>query len=64
MRRMKLSDIKISDAFANSVPSEEKLNECKNNWNQWNRQDRYIVVDHDNVLIDGYIQYLVLTLLR
>ena len=60
MRRMKLSDIKISDAFANSVPSEEKLNECKNNWNQWNRQDRYIVVDHDNVLIDGYVMYLVL----
>ena len=60
MRRMKLSDIKISDAFANSVPSEEKMNECRNNWNQWNRQDRYIVVNPDNVLIDGYIQYLVL----
>ena len=34
MRRMKLSDIKISEAFANSIPSEEKLNECRNNWNQ------------------------------
>ena len=60
MRRMKLSDIKISDAFVNSIPSDEKLNECRNNWNQWNRQDRYIVVNPDNVLIDGYIQYLVL----
>ena len=60
MRRMKLSDIKISEAFANSIPSEEKMNECRNNWNQWNRQDRYIVVNPDNVLIDGYIQYLVL----
>ena len=60
MRRMKLSDIKITDAFANSIPSEEKLNECRNNWKQWNRQDRYIVVNPDNVLIDGYIQYLVL----
>ena len=60
MRRTKLSDIKISDAFANSIPSEEKLNECRNNWKQWNRQDRYIVVNPDNVLIDGYIQYLVL----
>ena len=60
MRRMKLADIKISEAFANSIPSEEKLNECRNNWNQWHRQDRYIVVNPDNVLIDGYIQYLVL----
>ena len=60
MRRMKLSDIKISEVFANSIPSEEKLNECRNNWNQWNRQDRYIVVNSDNVLIDGYIMYLVL----
>ena len=60
MRRMKLSDIKISEAFVNSIPSEEKLNECRNNWNQWHRQDRYIVVNLGNVLIDGYIQYLVL----
>ena len=60
MRTMKLVDIKISEAFANSIPSEEKMNECRNNWNQWHRQDRYIVVNPDNVLIDGYIQYLVL----
>ena len=60
MRRMKLSEIKISEAFANSIPNEEKMNKCRNNWNQWNRQDRFIVVNHDNVLIDGYIQYLVL----
>lgn len=60
MRRMKLSDIKISEAFANSIPSNKKLNECRNNWNQWNRQDRYIVVNRENELIDGYIQYLVL----
>ena len=60
MRRMKLSDIKISEAFANSIPSNKKLNECRNNWNQWNRQDRYIVVNSYNVLIDGYVMYLVL----
>ena len=60
MRRMKLPDIKISEAFANSIPSEKKLNECRNNWNQWNRQDRFIVVNPDNVLIDGYVMYLVL----
>ena len=60
MRRMKLSDIKISEAFANSIPSNKKLNECRNNWNQWNRQDRYIVVNRENELIDGYIMYIVL----
>ena len=60
MRRMKLSDIKISEAFANSIPSDKKLNECRNNWSQWNRQDRYIVVNPNNVLIDGYIMYLTL----
>ena len=60
MRRMKLADIKISEAFANSIPSREKLNECRNNWNRWHRQDRYIVINPDNVLIDGYIMYLVL----
>ena len=60
MRRMKLADIKISEAFENSIPSEKKLNECRNNWNQWNRQDRFIVVNPNNVLIDGYIQYLIL----
>ncbi len=60
MRRMKLSDIKISEAFANSIPNEEKMNECRNNWNKWHNQDRYIVVNTGNVLIDGYIMYLVL----
>ena len=57
---MKLSDIKISESFANSVPNDEKMNECRNNWNQWHRQDRFVVVNPDKVLIDGYIQYLVL----
>ena len=60
MRTMKLVDIKISDAFASSIPSKEKLSDCRNNWNQWHRQDRYIVVNPDNVLIDGYIMYIVL----
>lgn len=60
MRRMKLSEIKISEVFADSIPTEEKMNDCRNNWNRWHRQDRYIVVNPDNILIDGYIQYLVL----
>ena len=45
----------MRDAFANSIPRVEKRNDCRNNWNLWNRQDRYIVVNPNNVLIDGYI---------
>lgn len=60
MRKMKLSEIKISDAFARTIPSENKMNECRYNWNTYHRQDRYIVVNQDGYLIDGYVQYLVL----
>lgn len=60
MKVMKLSDIKIKDSFANTIPREEKMDECRNYWIKHHEQDRYIVVDHDNTLIDGYIQYLVL----
>lgn len=60
MRTMKLSDIKIKNSFANTTPKKEKMDECRLYWDTYHRQDRYIVVDHDNTLIDGYIQYLVL----
>lgn len=60
MRRMKLTDIKIKESFANTTPSEEKINECRYNWKMYGKQDRYIVVDHNNVLIDGYVMYLIL----
>lgn len=60
MKYMRLEDIKIKGSFANSVPSECKMNECREYWNRTHGQDRYIVVDYDNFLIDGYIQYLVL----
>lgn len=60
MRKMKLSDIKITDAFAETIPNEEKMQECRYNWRMYGKQDRYIVVDHNNVLIDGYCMYLVL----
>lgn len=57
---MKLSDIKIKESFANTTPNEEKMNECRYNWRFYKKQDRYIVVDHDNTLIDGYVMYLIL----
>ena len=57
---IKLSEIKIKESFANTTPSEEKMNECRYNWRMYKKQDRYIVVDHNNVLIDGYVMFLVL----
>lgn len=60
MKTMKLSEIKISNAFAVTTPNIEKVNTCRNYWEENHKQDRDIVVNKDNVLIDGYIQYLVL----
>lgn len=60
MKTMKLSDIKIKESFAATTPKRKKMKECREYFEQNHAQDRYIVVDNTNTLIDGYIQYLVL----
>lgn len=60
MRKVKLSEIKIRKSFTETIPSESKMEECRENWKTYHRQDRWIVVDFEGYLIDGYIQYLVL----
>lgn len=60
MKYLKLSDIYIKVSFANSIPKEEKIEECRRFWNTYHQQDRYIVVNNRHTLIDGYIQYLIL----
>lgn len=60
MKYLKLSDIRIKDSFASSVPREEKIDECRRFWNTYREQDRWIVVNNRHTLIDGYVQYLVL----
>lgn len=57
---MRLSEIKIPEDFANSTPSITKYEKCKKYYKETGNQDRYIVVDENNVLVDGYIMYLVL----
>jgi hypothetical protein len=59
-KTIKLSDIRISESFLNSKPSERKIAECRDNWLSYGKQDRWVVVNHDNILVDGYIMYLVL----
>lgn len=60
MKMIKLSDIKIKESFANSAPSEEKMNECREFWRYEGEQDRPIILDGNGYLIDGYVMYLVL----
>lgn len=57
---MRLSEIKISADFESSIPNTYKYNKCENYYNKTGNQDMYIVVDEKNVLVDGYIMYLVL----
>lgn len=59
-RTMKLEDIIIRESFLNTIPRENKMKECRDYWINNQKQDRYIVVDRNKVLVDGYIQYLVL----
>ena len=60
MGKMKLSDIKIRESFLNSTPSQVKYQKKKEKWLRTGRQDRYIVVDKEGYLDDGYITYLIL----
>lgn len=58
--KMKLSDIIITKSFKASTPKESKVRKYRDYWNANEKQLKYIVVDHNNILRDGYIQYLVL----
>ena len=49
---MKLSEIKISNAFASTTPREDKVKVCRNYWEENHEQDRDIVVNKNNMLID------------
>lgn len=57
---MRLSEIKIPANFESSIPNTYKYEKCKKYYKETGNQDRYIIVDENNVLVDGYIMYLVL----
>lgn len=60
MSTMKLADIKITEAFVNTNPNPKKIQTKKDRWMKTGRQDKYIVIDKKNNLVDGYITYLVM----
>ena len=59
-KKIKLSKIKIKEEFTKTTPNVAKMQECRDNWEEYGTQDRYIVINPHGYLIDGYIQYLVL----
>lgn len=56
---MKLSEIKISNAFKEHEPSEKKMEKCRKKFRK-GKMDRQIVLDVNGYLIDGYVLYKVL----
>lgn len=60
MKSIKLSDIVISSDFATSVPSEQKVQKYRKRFAETSKQSKFLVLNDDNVLVDGYIQYLIL----
>lgn len=58
--KRKLSEIKITEEFLSTKPSNIKIQECRKFWGKNHKQDRYLVVNEEGYLIDGYIQYIIL----
>ena len=60
MKKIRLLDIIITEAFANSHPSDEKVQKYRKEFAKTGKQSKFLVINKYNVLIDGYIQYLIL----
>lgn len=60
MKLIALSDIIITDNFLNNPPKEKKLNKIRRYYSEFGVIDKPIIINKKNVLIDGYIRYLVL----
>lgn len=54
-----LSHINIPPSFAATVPNPYKVYKCVDYFKKTGRLDCEIIIDKDNVLVDGYIRYLV-----
>lgn len=60
MKKIKLSEIKITSAFKETTPNPEKVQRYRDYYKENRKQSKPILLDYDNVLRDGYIQYLIL----
>lgn len=58
---MNINDIRISKCFRDHPPNQSKIEACRKYYREHcQRLDRDIVLNKDNVLVDGYVGYLVL----
>ena len=60
MKKIKLSEIKITNTFKETTPNPEKMQRYRDYYEENGKQSKPILLDYDNVLRDGYIQYLIL----
>ncbi|MBQ4523454.1 MAG: hypothetical protein IJA10_10975 [Lachnospiraceae bacterium] len=60
METVKLSEIKITKVFKNTTPNSERMQKCREYYEENKKQERPILLDYKNILRDGYIQYLIL----
>ena len=60
MKKIKLSEIKITSAFESTTPNPEKVQRYRDYYEENEKQSKPILLDYNNVLRDGYIQYLIL----
>ena len=70
LKLVKISDIKVSRNFRNSVPSPEKMDryrdayclgkDSKHSYEKCAGQVKPIILNENNMIVDGYIQYLVM----
>jgi hypothetical protein len=62
-RHITLDSIIIQDSFRNNKPSIEKITERLNYYKNQGKFEKEITVNKDNVLLDGYITYLICKML-
>ena len=60
MKTIKLSEIKITNAFKETTPNPQKIQGYRDYYEKYGKQAKPILVDYKNILRDGYIQYLIL----
>ena len=60
MKKIKLSEINITSAFENTTPNPKKVQRYRDYYEENRKQSKPILLGYDNVLRDGYIQYLIL----
>ena len=53
-----IKDIRISDDFRNTTPGENKMERMRQKYERSSLLPTNIIINADNVLIDGYITYL------